>query len=176
MLSEHPLSGKQDSAVDERLIGWWEELPEADDAKTAGERMVVGRLGGEPRLLEVAWLRLDDEQRIEVSRLRMRPVSLEGRWHLSVSGNDEADFLLFRYALEDDVVSLQFLDEKKVAGAIERDEIAGTVERDADGGLDDVRLTAPTSALRAWILEADAWDDDVQRFRRVPIPVPELEK
>lgn len=168
VVSEHPLSDKTDSVVDARLIGWW-----ADEKSESESRLVVGRVAGDETALEVVQVGLDREQRVDIKRARARCVELAGGWHLSLSEPSEKDFFFFRYSIEGRRLSMQYLDEERVARAIERGEIEGRVKRDADGDPDEVRLTASTAALRAWLAKTDMWNEEIGTLQRQPIPVPE---
>jgi hypothetical protein len=168
VLSDHPLSSEPDSVVDERLIGWWEQLPtqdrtEDDGAREPGRRLLVGRVSGTDHTLELVALKLEPDDTVTVERQTIHTVRLGGVWHLSLAAEDEQAFIIARYRIDEDGrLTLEGLDERGTAAAIDGAAIRGRVGRNPKYGgpgsgereFKEVRLTAETAALRAWVAGA----------------------
>ena len=184
VLSDHPLSTDADSVVDDRLIGWWEQIPKpGDEAKPQG-RFLIGRLAGSENTLELVTLELGQDDTVTVERRRIYTVRLGGTWHLSLANEDKAEFAIARYRMDDGGrVTLEGLDERATADAIEKGTIEGQVTSNPkytgpgsrERAFREVRLTAEATALRVWLTGAGsaAFGRSDQPFvRKLPIPRP----
>jgi len=182
VLSDAPMSDASNSVLDERLIGAWELVP--GDARDAGKdepRIYVGKLKGSKSALEAVTIDLDKDKRINVQRYRVFTTRIGEASFLSVTNAKEKDYGLVRYTLDGEGhLHLQDLDEEKVASEIQTRKIAGHVKEHPKkkGPLDfrvgryaEVRLTAETETLRAWILKnPGVWtplDELVGHFRKL---------
>lgn len=186
--SDHPLSDASTSVLDERLIGVWEIVPKkADEAAKPQPRAYVGKLKDRSRVLELVTIDFDEEKHLVVNRWRLYTTKLGHSSCFSLGDKSGKAYFLFRYTLDaKGRLWLQALDEDKVAAAIRAKKIAGRVKehpKDEEPGLfefrlgkyEEVRLTAPTKALRAWLEKnPGVWtavDEDASHCRKVDVTV-----
>ena len=186
--SEHPLSTEADSLVDERIVGHWEAVPK-ESGQGAQERLIVGRLAGTERTMEVAWLKLDKSGFVRVERYPFHVTRLEGQPASTAfisydqehtrkameARNERGDealrgYLIYRYRVDGDVLTLGRLNNKAIVKAIRAKKIQGTVADD-NGADPQVHITEPVATLRAWLAKAPAtiWDEGDSKLRRVVI-------
>jgi hypothetical protein len=174
--SDHPLSDASDSIVDEQAIGWWEVEPKEDEADKPRERLVIGRVADKPRTMEVVWTALDKQGHVVVQRLPLYATEIQGKRYVSVAisalkpqedaGNK--GWVLYRYLVEGDFLTLESLSPAAVAGAIRAGKIAGNAD-DKAGPDPQAHLTATKAALRAWVTNASWVNESGERLRRVPL-------
>lgn len=179
--SKNPLSDDATTAVDQRLVGWWEAIPKEGELAEADERFLIGRHGEDDRRMELGMLRLDEEGRLRVDRVEMRATTLDGSAYLSLADGTQPGFMLVRYVVQDeDRIELHLLSEKVVVEAIESGALAGTIEVVERASPEDpgitvskdriITITASTPDLRSWVqanAEACFDPDTPVRYRRV---------
>jgi hypothetical protein len=173
VVSEHPASEPADTRLDERLIGLWRIDREASgetDKDAKGEGIVaIGKTPGPTPGLEFALLLLESDGELQFVRDGLRATTIGGKPYVSLhvaaekanpdsrAKPDEAKegWVIFRYDLsQDGVLRVLGMDVPTVAKDVKEEKIAGiapTPEPNAPPDSVTVKLSASTSALRAWL-------------------------
>ena len=184
--SEHPLSDESDSVIDTELLGWWEGEPEKP-----AKRIVVGRVPGTQRTLEVVGLKLDKNKQVVVERHVLFATQIAGKKYLSMSTKDVEigmngakkklgkGYMLFRYRIDGDVLHAAYMDNEVLGAQIAAKQIGGKASRTGTKKVDgkevptysEVGLTASKAELRAWIAKAPAnlWKPGENTLRKVKL-------
>ena len=159
---ENPLSDDETTQVDERLVGYWEPIPESIDAPEPGpgdlwHHLVVGRLAEGSDRMEAVVLDVDSGV-VKVTRIEIRPTRIGDKRYMSLINRDEVEkgYYVVRYDMPaDNRIRLQLVDEDVFAKAVETGALKGKAPGAADGDEKPSRyphVMATTAELRAWIL------------------------
>ncbi len=185
-MSDHPLHTAADATIDERLIGVWETIPEAKHAGRPQPRLYVGKLEGTENVLEFLYVAQDKGSHLKVQRFRANASRIKDVTYLSVTRAGQKEYAIVKYTLDDNAgVTISSLVLEEVAKAIKSEAIAGRVKANPDypkallsQPYDEVHLTAPPKALRAWLSKAPAalWDKPRRVFRRIDVELPQEKK
>jgi hypothetical protein len=189
--SENPLSDLATSKPDERLLGIWKDVP-----KDAGEKqywfLFIGKppyKEGPPGLMTVVSVGNDGDNRLEARPgLHFFPTSL-GRDNYANLVSDKKEvargenpkwdkskvsgYQFCKYAVEDDKLTIWFMDENPVAEAINKGQLKGKVEEKGWLKLRSVTLTGTGRELSQFLSTGGDKllfpDDDKHKsvFRRV---------
>jgi hypothetical protein len=177
--SEQPLSGEQDSIVDQRLLGRWQ-------VNQGTERAVPFRLSSRPSICEIKQM-ADSSTGMEIVNRSQRSqdagqsecfyaTQIGGRRYLSLdlrAGNSDSQtipgiigyyILQYRF-IDDDTVEFRGLDNRVIAEAIANRELAGKIfGKSPDWDSRAVISDSPENMARYFERHADkCFPDDAER-------------
>lgn len=173
-VSDFPLTDDKTSTPDERLIGYWNYVPKTEDEHGPPTPYVIGRMKGQPNVLQMTWVELDDEQVATVKQIPLYTTKIGDEQYLSYpvqNGSaapepkpaerakevDAADdkvaqkttFMIARYEISEEGLGRLFIMlPDLIAGAIESGKLKGVVTRQARKEGDDPNKEPPVTEIR----------------------------
>ena len=180
--TKNPLSDPQKSKPDDRLTGVWRFRGESGEMNYyhighAGEKLPAS-------LMRVVNVQHTPDGKTQSGELLVFPTTIGDKTYLNVTEakppqlklleeqgwSDETfnEYLLIRYQITGDVLTLQLIDQEAKKRAVEGGKIKGMSEKDRDGNT-RVHFTDTTENLAKFVAEAgeDLFSKDVLRLERV---------
>lgn len=180
--TRNPLSDPQKSKADERLSGAWRFRGENGEMNYyhighAGEKLPAS-------VMRVFFVQHRTDGTMQSGELLIFPTSIGDKMYLNAAEanpsqlalleekgwTDEAinKYLILRYQITGDVLTLQLIDQEAKKRAVEAGKIKGMSEKDQDGNI-RVHFTDTTENFAKFVAEAgdDLFSKDVLRLERV---------
>jgi hypothetical protein len=180
--TKHPLSDPQKSKPDERLTGVWRFRGDNGELNYyhighVGERLPAS-------VMRVFFVQHRTDGTMQFGELMVFPTSIGDKTYLNAAEAKPSDFalleekgwtdeainkyLILRYQITDDVLTLQLVDQEAKKRTVESGHIKGVIEKDRDGN-PRVHFTDTTENLAKFVAEAgdDLFSKDVLRLERV---------
>ena len=180
--TKNPLSDPQKSKPDDRLSGVWRFRGDNGEMNYyhighAGEKLPAS-------VMRVFFVQHMPDGKMQSGELLVFPTSLGDKTYLNAAEakpsqlalleekgwTDETinKYLILRYQITGDVLTLQLIDQEAKKRAVEAGTIKGVIEKDRDGNT-RVHFTDTTENLAKFVAEAgdDLFSKDVLRLERV---------
>ena len=180
--TKNPLSDPQKSKPDDRLSGVWRFRGESGEMNYyhighAGEKLPAS-------IMPVVFVQHTPDGKMQSGELLVFPTTIGDKTYLNVTEakppqlkllqekgwTDEtfSEYLLLRYQITGDVLTLQLIDQEAKKRAVEAGKIKGMSEKDRDGNT-RVHVADTTENLAKFVAEAGdtLFSKDVLRLERV---------
>jgi hypothetical protein len=180
--TKNPLSDPQKSKPDDRLAGVWRFRGESGEMNYyhfghAGEKLPAS-------LMRVVYVQHTPDGKIQSAELLAFPTTIGDKNYLNVSEAEPSQlksleekgwtdetfnkYLILRYQITGDVLTLQLIDQEAKKRAVETGKIKGVMEKDKDGN-PSVHFSDTTENLAKFVADSgdELFSKDVLRLERV---------